>query len=144
MGFTRQKACIHYPERSYFCYTKKWSFSLRFSSVNVTTSEASCGFGNFYGRNTLWKHFLHCLWKNVFCLTGKPFTLARMNFFDKKMVSIGQKTHIPLARKSLFYIKRVSSRLKKLFQLASLKLFYWIKISLDRKTDSTYHNKFVL
>ena len=144
MGFTRQKARIHYPERSYSRYTKKWSFSLRFSSVNVTTSEASCGFGNFYGRSPLWKHSLQCLWKNVFYLTGTPFTLARMNFFDKKMVSTRQKTHIPLARKSLFYIKRVSNRLKKLFQLASLRLFYWKKIPLDRKTDSTYHNKFVL
>ena len=30
---------------------KKWSFSLRISSVNVTKSAVSCGFGHIYKRN---------------------------------------------------------------------------------------------
>ena len=30
---------------------KKWSFSLKISSVNVTKSEGNCGFGQIYWRN---------------------------------------------------------------------------------------------
>ena len=30
---------------------KKWSFPLRISSVNVTKSAVSCGFGHIYWRN---------------------------------------------------------------------------------------------
>ena len=39
--------------------TKKWSFPLRFSSVNVTKSVAICWFGHIYWRNLNGKlHFL--------------------------------------------------------------------------------------
>ena len=31
---------------------KKWSFPLRISSVNVTKSTVSCGFGHVYWRNS--------------------------------------------------------------------------------------------
>ena len=31
--------------------TKKWSFSLRISWVNVTNSAGNCGFGHIYSRN---------------------------------------------------------------------------------------------
>ena len=34
---------------------KKQSFSLRISSVNVTKSAVSCGFGHIYWRNPEWK-----------------------------------------------------------------------------------------
>ena len=34
---------------------KKWSFPLRISTVNVTKSEVSCGFGHLYWRNSKWK-----------------------------------------------------------------------------------------
>ena len=34
---------------------KKWSFPLRNSSVNVTKSAVSCGFGHIYWRNPEWK-----------------------------------------------------------------------------------------
>ena len=34
---------------------KKWSFSLRTSSVNVTKSEGNWGFGHIYWRKLLWK-----------------------------------------------------------------------------------------
>ena len=39
---------------------KKWSFLLRISSVNVTKSTVSFGFGHIYRRNPQWKklHFL--------------------------------------------------------------------------------------
>ena len=38
---------------------KNWRFSLRISSVNVTKSAVSCGFGHIYWRNPEWKfHFL--------------------------------------------------------------------------------------
>ena len=36
--------------RRHHC-TKKWSFPLRISSVNVTKSAVSCGFGHIYWRN---------------------------------------------------------------------------------------------
>ena len=41
---------------------KKWSFPFRMSSVNVTKSAVSCGFGNIYWRNPEWKtlFFLQC------------------------------------------------------------------------------------
>ena len=31
---------------------KKWSFTLRISSINVTKSAVFCGFGHFYWRNS--------------------------------------------------------------------------------------------
>ena len=34
---------------------KKWSVPLRFSSVNMTKSAVSCGFGRIYWRNPQWK-----------------------------------------------------------------------------------------
>ena len=34
--------------------TKKWSFPLRISSVNVTESPGNCGFGHIYWRNPSW------------------------------------------------------------------------------------------
>ena len=48
---------------SYLHYTyKKWSFPLRISSVNVTKSPGSCGFGHIYWRNPYWKtsFFIQC------------------------------------------------------------------------------------
>ena len=42
--------------------TKKWSFPLRISSVNVTKSAWNCGFGHIYWRNSQWKtsFFVQC------------------------------------------------------------------------------------
>ena len=44
-------------------YTKKWSFPLWLSSVNVTKSEANCGFRHIYWRNPEWKtsFFVQCI-----------------------------------------------------------------------------------
>ena len=41
---------------------KKWSFPLRISSVNVTKSAVSCGFGHIYWKNPQWKtsFFVQC------------------------------------------------------------------------------------
>ena len=41
---------------------KKWSFPLRISSVNVTNTAVSCGFGHIYWRNSQWKtsFFVQC------------------------------------------------------------------------------------
>ena len=41
---------------------KKWNFSLRLSSVNVTKSAGNCGFDHIYWRNPLWKtsFFVQC------------------------------------------------------------------------------------
>ena len=47
---------------------KKWSFSLRIFSVNVTTSAGNCRFGHIYWQNPLWIY--HVLssdsWLNAF------------------------------------------------------------------------------
>ena len=39
---------------------KKWSFPLRISSVNVTKSAVSCGFGHICWRNPSWKISFFC------------------------------------------------------------------------------------
>ena len=41
---------------------KKWSFALRISSVNVTKSAVSCGFGQIYWKNPWWKTSLFVQW----------------------------------------------------------------------------------
>ena len=48
---------------SHLALRKKWSFPLRISSVNVTKSAVSCGFGHIYWRNLSWKtsFFVQCL-----------------------------------------------------------------------------------
>ena len=43
--------CIHLYSWKHHC-TKKRSFLLRISSVNVTKSAVSCGFGHIYWRNS--------------------------------------------------------------------------------------------
>ena len=47
----------------YISLHKKWSFPLRISSVNLTKSAVSCGFGHIYWRNPSWKtsFFVQCL-----------------------------------------------------------------------------------
>ena len=44
-------------------YTKKWSFPLRISSVNVSKSTGNLGLGHIYWRNPEWKTslFVQCL-----------------------------------------------------------------------------------
>ena len=48
---------IHRPtnRRRWRSLHKKWSFPLRISSVNVTKSTITCGFGHIYWRNPTWK-----------------------------------------------------------------------------------------
>ena len=41
----------YFPLYEHLTLHKKWSFPLRISSVNVTKSAASCGFGHIYWRN---------------------------------------------------------------------------------------------
>ena len=47
---------------------KKWSFLLRISSVNVTKSAVSCGFGHFYWE--IFKGKLYFLCSEVFSRTS--------------------------------------------------------------------------
>ena len=48
------------PTRGVSTVHKKWSCSLRISSVNVTNSAVSCGFGHIYWRNPQWKTYFLC------------------------------------------------------------------------------------
>ena len=43
-----------------FSLHKKWSFSLRVSSVNVTKSPVSYGFGHIYWKKSFMKNFFFC------------------------------------------------------------------------------------
>ena len=43
--------------------TKKWSFLLRISSVNVTKSAENCGFGHIYWTNPQWKTSFFGQWQ---------------------------------------------------------------------------------
>ena len=45
---------------------KKWSFPFRVSSVNVTKSADSCGFGHICWRNPKWKNSFFVQWNEFF------------------------------------------------------------------------------
>ena len=45
--------------------TKKWSYPLRISSVNMTKSTGFCGFGCTYWRNPQWKISFFCAVRTV-------------------------------------------------------------------------------
>ena len=67
---------------------KKWSFPIRISSVNVTKSAGSCGFGHIHWRNPYWKTFIFfkssCT-RGVFRTHSKPtMVLLTINYFRKK------------------------------------------------------------
>ena len=55
---------------------KKWSFPLRISSVNVTKSAVSCGYGHIYWRNPQWKNSFFVLWT---CLTDNRMNIDVKN-----------------------------------------------------------------
>ena len=50
-------------QRALATLRKKWSFPLRVSSVNVTKSAVSCGFGHIYWKNPWWKLLFFVLCK---------------------------------------------------------------------------------
>ena len=54
-------------DQSKCCKTlhKKWSFPLRFSSVNVTKFAGNYGFGHIYWRNPYWKTSFFVQWKTI-------------------------------------------------------------------------------
>ena len=56
---------------------KKWSFPLRISSVNVTKTAVSCGFGHIYWRNPEWKNSFFVQWKYCCSLLWVTILLDR-------------------------------------------------------------------
>ena len=54
---------VCYASATHIHCTKKWSFPLRISSVNVTKSAVSCGFGHIYWRNPYWKTSFFVQWQ---------------------------------------------------------------------------------
>ena len=62
---------LHFWSIERFSLRKKWSFSLRISSVNVTKFESCCRLGHIYWRNPEWKatFFVHCF------IQTRPFIL---------------------------------------------------------------------
>ena len=53
---------------------KKWTFPLRISSVNVTKSAVSCGFGHICWRNPWWKTSFFVQSKYLHCFSQKQKT----------------------------------------------------------------------
>ena len=54
---------VRYASTTHIHCTKKWSFPLRISSVNVTKSAVSYGFGHIYWRNPYWKTPFFVQWQ---------------------------------------------------------------------------------
>ena len=76
--------------------TKKWSFPLRISSVNVTKSAGNCRLGHIYWRNSEWKtsFFVQCNERETIILIwvwkGETFTRGttqKMKFSIKDFFS---------------------------------------------------------
>ena len=67
---------------------KKWSFPLMISSVNVTKSAVSWGFGHIYGRNPQWKasFFLQCK-ERTFNKLLQHFWLFSTNLWNYKVLN---------------------------------------------------------
>ena len=61
-SFVKYHHCFerHNNTKALWQCTKKWSFPLRISSVNVTKSAVSCGFGHIYWRNPIIENFIFC------------------------------------------------------------------------------------
>ena len=61
---------LHFLESwviKYYTLHEKWRFSLIISSVNLTKSAASCGFGHIYWRNPWWEISFLVQWQVEFC-----------------------------------------------------------------------------
>ena len=61
--------CTHWDQSLH----KKSSFSMRISSVNVTKSTVSHGFGHIYWRNYWWKTSFFALW--ILFISHKKYTV---------------------------------------------------------------------
>ena len=61
---------------------KKWSFPLRISSVNVTKSAVSYGFGYIYWRNPEWKTSLFVQWIFLHMHLTKKSTLQTARLYE--------------------------------------------------------------
>ena len=55
LRFEGKRFCSSSPFLQLPDTAQKWSFPLRISSVNLTKSAVSCGFGLIYWRNPSWK-----------------------------------------------------------------------------------------
>ena len=70
ISFSYRKVGNFWHVKCFHC-TKKLNFPLRISSVNVTKSTFSCGFGYIFWRNPSWKTsiFVQCLFP-IWCQFG--------------------------------------------------------------------------
>ena len=59
-----------YEQQQYFTgsthYTKKWSFPLVISSINMNKSAGNCGSGHIYWINSSWKTSFFVQWHKLF------------------------------------------------------------------------------
>ena len=86
--------CYHKGHRmkmtAFLVTAKKWSFSLRISSVNVTKSAVFCGIIHIYWRSPQWKFsfFVQCIYLLLFFTWHFSRYQSRwwvQNFFDSKL-----------------------------------------------------------
>ena len=66
---------------------KKWSFPLRISSINVTKSAVSCGFGYIYWRNPQWKTSVLVQWKISSTCARQMLRLDYLNLQERRSIS---------------------------------------------------------
>ena len=66
---------------------KKWGFPLRISSIDVTKSAVSCGFGHIYWKNLEWKtsFFVYC--KTLISIVVLFFQFLVSPFTQEKIFS---------------------------------------------------------
>ena len=81
-----------------FTLHKKWRFSSRISSVNMTKSAGNCGFGHIYWRNPECKisFFVHCYFSvmpffrgalYLFSYANSSIMLTEFQFFGELIIS---------------------------------------------------------
>ena len=72
---------------------KNESFQVRISSVNVTKSAASCGFGHIYWRNPYWKTSFFVQWSSA--------TSKKVPQPEEKMSNRDQRKNVRRLKKRL-------------------------------------------
>ena len=97
---------------------KEWSFPLRISSVNVTKSAVSCGFGHIYWRKSQWKtsYFVQC-YISAFPRRG---WWAFSSITNTKKEKVTKKVR----NKSYYHLERNVRQKLKMFLYMLLKTFF--------------------
>ena len=97
---------------------KKWSFSLRNSSINVTKSAGNCEFGHIYWRNPSWKTSFFC------AVEEKEFFVKNFVIVKKNKLQLRTK----YLRQTLVFMWNSALREKFNFCFSGVFCYYWLWI----------------